>query len=194
MVESWEDKIKRLTGDYGLVFDCKAEGDNHIDLCLQYLCRRIPELDERSFLDVGCGSKAELSDKLGCWNGIDLMEPEKPFEGNYVVGDCHKLPYRKESFDTIFISHTLEHLLSPLIALDEARRVLKKDGDLIVGVPKDPYFMGPDHNYILTTKGWIHLLSQAGFTEIDYEEVSGCLNIHAKKTSYVADKGQEKIK
>ncbi len=65
-----------------------------------------------------------------------------------------KLPFKDESFDEIFASHVLEHLLDLGAALHEMYRVLRQGGTLIVvapyGVDKlyDPFH---HHPFDLTT-------------------------------------------
>lgn len=46
--------------------------------------------------------------------------------------DIHNLPYADQTFDHIFICFVLEHLSSPVNALREVRRVLKKDGTITI--------------------------------------------------------------
>jgi 2-polyprenyl-3-methyl-5-hydroxy-6-metoxy-1,4-benzoquinol methylase len=47
-----------------------------------------------------------------------------------------KLPYDTETFDVVLFCETLEHLaISPYIVLTEVRRVLKKDGILVLSTP-----------------------------------------------------------
>jgi ubiquinone/menaquinone biosynthesis C-methylase UbiE len=52
-----------------------------------------------------------------------------------VSGDVYALPFENESFDFIILSEVLEHLAEPFKALTEIKRVLKKNGSLIISVP-----------------------------------------------------------
>jgi len=100
------------------------------------------------FLDVGCGAGDNLlraKNQLNCKvTGID------PFPGEQGVGRyqseelkeiiidkgfAENLPYENESFDVVFCSHVLEHVNNEEKSLLEIRRVLKKDGVLIIGMP-----------------------------------------------------------
>lgn len=62
-----------------------------------------------------------------------------------IVADTHSLPFAAESFDCLFASEVLEHLRSPDLFRNEAIRVLRKGGKLILTVPflfhkhGDPY-------------------------------------------------------
>jgi SAM-dependent methyltransferase len=54
-----------------------------------------------------------------------------------VRGDCYRLPFRDASFDRVLNIYNLEHLVHLDFALEEARRVLKDDGVLMVSVPTE---------------------------------------------------------
>lgn len=54
-----------------------------------------------------------------------------------VRGDCYRLPFRDASFDRIINIYNLEHLVHLDFALEEARRVLKAEGELMVSVPTE---------------------------------------------------------
>lgn len=82
-------------------------------------------------LDVGCGDKPKGS--VNCDLNVDLT-----FEGgnqkqgiiinpkeirNFVRCDCHFLPFRTKSFETVLCSHVIEHIASPCKLLLELLRV-----------------------------------------------------------------------
>lgn len=50
-------------------------------------------------------------------------------------GVIEKIPFKNNSFDIIVLTEIIEHLPNPGIALKEVKRVLKKDGIVIVSVP-----------------------------------------------------------
>ena len=54
-----------------------------------------------------------------------------------VRGDCYRLPFKDASFDRVINIYNLEHLVHLDFALEEARRVLKNDGELMVSVPTE---------------------------------------------------------
>lgn len=55
-----------------------------------------------------------------------------------IVGSCSKIPLDDSSIDVVIASHILEHLPSLETDLNEIKRVLKKNGKLLVVLPCDP--------------------------------------------------------
>jgi ubiquinone/menaquinone biosynthesis C-methylase UbiE len=103
--------------------------------------------DNENLLDAGCGDGVLLKNlpkdkKLRCY-GIDY----NPFVKNLhikkckiLVSDIRKLPFVKNFFDKIFCLDILEHIIDIKKALFEIKRVLKKDGLLIVSGPTESLF------------------------------------------------------
>ena len=54
---------------------------------------------------------------------------------NFIRGNICDCPFTDEKFDILFALDVLEHVPDPLTALRECRRVLRKDGILIISVP-----------------------------------------------------------
>jgi SAM-dependent methyltransferase len=100
-------------------------------------------------------------------------------------GDIFHLPFRKESFDHIFVCFLLEHLENPLLALEKMRELLKEGGTITVieGDHGSALFF-PDSRYahqvidclvgiqrqmggnaMIGRELW-HLVHDAGFTEV----------------------------
>jgi SAM-dependent methyltransferase len=52
-----------------------------------------------------------------------------------VVGDVRKMKFKSNTFDFIYTMGTIEHLPSPIDAMKEISRVLKKGGKAVIGVP-----------------------------------------------------------
>src|SRR3989344_3966384 len=92
-------------------------------------------------LEVGCGSAfvslyfAKRGYDSVCLdiNKAILKEAEKNFkkegvEGEFVIGDAEKLPFKKEVFDIVTSFGLLEHFENPTKAISEMIRVLKPGG------------------------------------------------------------------
>ena len=54
----------------------------------------------------------------------------------------YTLTHKDKTFDVVFLLEVLEHLDHPELALAEIKRVLKDDGVLILGVPREPIWRG----------------------------------------------------
>jgi len=65
--------------------------------------------------------------------GIDIV-PNRSYVP-IVAGDMHRLPFKREVFNTVAMCHVLEHTDKPIILLKEVKRVLKIGGKLIIAIP-----------------------------------------------------------
>ena len=79
-------------------------------------------------LDVGCGANNFVR-SWGKGTGVDVF----PWAGvDVVVKDAAKLPFKDKTYDTISYLACLNHIPNRAAALDEAYRVLKPNGQVIV--------------------------------------------------------------
>lgn len=83
-------------------------------------------------LDVGCG-RNKLSSGSRKVVGIDKS---KDSDADVIVDiEKERLPFKDESIDRVYTSHTLEHIENILFVMNEFWRVLKWDGLLTIEVP-----------------------------------------------------------
>ena len=105
-------------------------------------------------LDIGCANSPYAS-LFPNRVGFDV-HAEK---GVDIIGDAHTLPFQDEEFEQILCTEVLEHLHTPQQALDEMRRVLKKDGTLILTTRfMFPLHDTPDDYFRYTKYGLQYLL------------------------------------
>ena len=122
----------------------------------------IPE--KSKFLDVGCGAgysmfraKKDLQcDCLGIdpnpkEHGVGRFTKEDYLSDKIIQGFSEALPFEDETFDVVYSSHVLEHVIDKKETLREMNRVLKRDGVLILGMPT-------------ASMAWINLFSSLFFT------------------------------
>ncbi|HSH58126.1 MAG TPA: class I SAM-dependent methyltransferase [Acidimicrobiales bacterium] len=121
-------------------------------------------------LDIGCGNGTWL-DRLQQLHpsvrtiGLDLSEgmlrsaAARKGPRPSVVADAQALPVRDESVDVALTMHMLYHVPDVPMALDEARRVLKREGRVFVTTP------GQNH------LGELRSLLEDAMTEVRGEEV-----------------------
>lgn len=98
-----------------------------------------------------------------------------------VTGKLENLRLGKESFDVVVINHVLEHVDNPRLMLSEIRRILKKDGIIVVGVPNIGSLMArirgskwaslrpEEHIWHFTPSTLKRLIKQEGFDIVHFE-------------------------
>ncbi|MBI5408321.1 MAG: class I SAM-dependent methyltransferase [Nitrospirae bacterium] len=91
----------------------------------------------KPFLEVGAGT-GRFAKELGIEFGIDpsseALEIAKQRGIKVRKAKGEDLPFKDETFGAVFILFTLCFVDNPLMVLAEAKRALKKDGGLIVGI------------------------------------------------------------
>lgn len=94
-------------------------------------------------LDVGCASGYMISEVSKTFPkaeyfGIDIYDKAIEYAKKiyphieFKVASASKLPFRDNSFDLILFYETIEHVQNPKECLSEIKRVLKRDGTLIL--------------------------------------------------------------
>lgn len=97
----------------------------------------------KKILDVGCASgwflKMMINKFPECRGyGVDVYKNAVYFgRENYPnldlrVADAHRLPFSNEYFDVVVCNEVLEHVVDPIKVLLEMRRVVKKEGLIVV--------------------------------------------------------------
>lgn len=109
-------------------------------------CRSLSKLAfGHPILDIGCGDGlfASIFFDMQIEQGMDISPTEATsarktgaYE-NVVVANAVNIPFKDESFTTVFGNCVLEHIPGIDNVLREISRVLKKDGKLIFTVPSD---------------------------------------------------------
>lgn len=108
---------------------------------VQSLIKRYNEIQNPKILDVGCGAGKHMSElrKVGRVWGIDQSPDavkycKKRGLKNVKIGNAEQTHLSSDSFDIITLLDVLEHT-DDNKTLKELRRILKKDGILIITVP-----------------------------------------------------------
>lgn len=124
--------------------------------------------DSLNVLDVGCGDGAigEAIRKMGD-NVVSVELPKVAVlaKSRYkvpsiVAGDAEHLPFRRETFDAVLSSELLEHLWDPHKFIEEAYKVLKNGGCLIIATPEGPESLRYDaHKHYFTVEILKNMLS-----------------------------------
>lgn len=108
-------------------------------------------------LDVGCGDGTVgnfLQENLGVKvTGIDISKEaiekaKKAGLDTRLLSSEAKFPFKDKTFDAVFWGDNVEHLFNPKACLKEIRRVLKKDGRLILSCPNMGYWRYRIHFFL----------------------------------------------
>jgi SAM-dependent methyltransferase len=129
-----------------------------------------------SILDVGCGTGANLK-MLGAYGsaeGVDISAQAVDFchqrgLDSVMLGAIEQLPHASGSFDLVTALDVIEHLDDDVAGLREMRRVLRRDGRLLVFVPAFMFLWGvqddvSNHRRRYTLPGLLGAVEAAGFS------------------------------
>lgn len=123
----------------GVLRTKKEERQQYLDDIKQEL-KYLNALPAGKILDVGCGLGFLLSgldakfDKYGV-EISKLASAEALNYGNIFNGTLENASYEENFFDVVILYHVIEHLDFPESVLKEIKRILKKDGKLLIGTP-----------------------------------------------------------
>ena len=106
-------------------------------------------------LDIGCGPTKVWPHLIGIDSGKDTDLFGIPMKPDIVVGDAKRMPlFADESVETVYSSHTLEHITEYRTALKEWWRLVKPGGHLILYLPHKDFYPNigqpggnPDHKH-----------------------------------------------
>jgi ubiquinone/menaquinone biosynthesis C-methylase UbiE len=137
---------QHFSNDHFDAIDALSEKENYFSPVLKEVATHL-EFDKVKVLDVGCGTGLFMKTIIdaGCTEcyGVDGSHGhlQRALKRGYkeirLVEDLSSsaLPFNDASFDFVVCKDVLEHLLHPLHALAEIKRVLKKNGLFLVHVP-----------------------------------------------------------
>lgn len=120
-------------------------------------------------LDIGCGNKpyeqmftGRITEYIGC----DIVQSsEKKVD---VISEATNIPLPDASFDTVFSTQTLEHVAEHQKLLNEAFRLLKPGGHIIVSAPLYWHLHEEPYDFFRFTKyGFEHIFEKAGFKTVE---------------------------
>jgi SAM-dependent methyltransferase len=122
-------------------------------------------------LDIGCGIGDMLAFRSNT-EGVDV----NPLNVAYCkslglearVMDIDVLPHASGNFDSVLLDNVLEHIEAPKPLLMEVRRVLRRGGRFVVGVPGSKGFASdPDHKIEYNEASLRACIEPAGFKHVE---------------------------
>lgn len=150
--------------------------------------RRIGAVATGRVLDIGCGHKRIYRSLPQTCEYLSLDYPLTG-EGRYgsrpdVFCDAAVLPLADGAVDTVLLLDVLEHVADAGRALNEARRVLRGGGHLIISVP----FLYPLHDAPQDFRRWTRFglereAQQGGFTIVELNAYGKSMELAALVTN-----------
>lgn len=160
--------------------DKKRPKSNYPNQLIQHLYKTYFDETHKSILDIACGRGDQLRAfaKLGLnVIGTDIDEdaremcaPNKVVIHDITKGNC---PLDSSSFDVIFNKSIIEHLHNPELLLEEASRLLRKNGLILTMCPSwvhmgwGPFYQDHTHHTPFTLPSLRDIHIKSGFEIID---------------------------
>lgn len=138
--------------------------------------------------DLGCGIRPYEQDILHeCdqYIGVDWGNTSHKLKAN-IISDLNKpLPIESNSADLVTSFQVLEHLSEPQTFLNEAHRILKKNGEIFLTVPFQWWMHEVPYDYYRYTRyGLKYLFEKAEFQDIEIKANSGFFTMWLLKINY----------
>ncbi|AGF58094.1 ubiquinone/menaquinone biosynthesis C-methylase UbiE [Clostridium saccharoperbutylacetonicum] len=144
----FKENSKNNFNKHAEIYDESDDGKFVAPMYGEIISRIISEKPKR-VLDLGCGTgnvlKRLKENKEIVLSGLDLsenmIEIAKKNVGDRAelkVGDAEYIPWNDDTFDVIVCNASFHHYPNPEKVLLEMKRVLKKNGTLIIGDPTCP--------------------------------------------------------
>jgi len=145
-----------------------------IQSLVEKICATLDNPNPR-ILDVGCGTGANLKmlAAYGRAEGVDISEQAVEFcrqrgLDSVKLGAAEELPYEDDSFELVTALDVVEHLDDDVAGLREMRRVLRRDGRVLLFVPAFMFLWGVQddvshHRRRYTLPSLLKAVEAAGF-------------------------------
>ena len=142
---------------------------------IRALVERILNNPNARILDVGCGTGANLKmlADYGRAEGVDISPQAVEFcrergLDSVKLGAAEQLPYENDSFELVTALDVIEHLDDDVAGLREMRRVLRRDGRVLLFVPAFMFLWGvqddvSNHRRRYTLPSLVKAVEAAGF-------------------------------
>lgn len=150
--------------------------------------KRYSNLIGETIYDLGCGEmpyKDFFLQFAKNYVGVDWSSTLHKLNADIIADLNQKLPIDAEVADTVVSISVLEHLCEPQTMIDEAWRILKPGGKMILQVPWQWWVHEAPYDFFRYTPfGLIYLFEKAGFKEIEVEPASGFFTMWFLKFNY----------
>jgi len=138
--------------------------------------------------DLGCGEapyKDFLLRHASQYVGIDWADSYHNTKADIVADLNVPLPIEAEVADTVISISVLEHLREPQNMLNEAFRILKPGGAIILQVPWQWWVHEAPYDYFrFTPYAFKYMLEKSGFVDVRVEPTGGFFSTIILKSNY----------
>lgn len=139
-------------------------------------------------VDLGCGEapyKEYFLQYADHYTGVDWTKTLHNSKADIVSDLNKKIEMDNDVADTVVTLSVMEHLCEPQVFLNEAYRILKKNGYIILQVPFQWWVHEAPHDYFrYTPYGLKYLFDKAGFKEVEIKPQSGFFTMWLLKFNY----------
>ena len=139
-------------------------------------------------LDIGCGQKpwrGIFAPHVNEHVGADHASTPHPADEIDIVASAYEIPLPDASFDTVLLTEVLEHLETPAVAIEEATRLLRAGGHLILTTPFAwPLHEEPRDFFRYSPHGLRHLAEGAGLEVVELRPLGGAWTTSALLLSW----------
>lgn len=150
--------------------------------------QRFTPLYQGQLYDLGCGEmpyKAWLLNYAESYTGVDWGSSLHEFKADVLADLNEPLPIDNEVADTVISLSVMEHLREPQQFLNEAHRILKPAGNIILQVPFMWWVHEAPYDYFRYTRyGLQYMFEKAGFQNIKVYEQTGFWMMWTLKFNY----------
>lgn len=138
--------------------------------------------------DLGCGEmpyKNWLLQHADQYTGVDWSDTLHTLKADIVADLNETLPIPNQSADTVLSLSVMEHLREPQTFLNEAHRILKPGGTMVLQVPFMWWVHEAPHDYFRYTQyGLQYMFKKAGFDNIVVHPQTGFWVMWTLKFNY----------
>lgn len=175
---------------------CKVDYTKHNWLVFKHAQKWLTEWARHirgTVYDLGCGERPyedfilQHGDK---YIGVDWSNTMHEFSAD-IVADLNQPLFmiNDESADTVFSVSVIEHLCEPQIFLNEACRILKKNGVMLLQVPFQWHIHEAPYDYYRYTEyGLKYMFTKAGFYDVKITPSAGFWSTIMLKINYYSTK------
>jgi SAM-dependent methyltransferase len=138
--------------------------------------------------DLGCGVRPyehDIKRYANSYVGVDWSNTLHGLRAEIVADLNQPLPIESSVANTVVSFQVLEHLREPQTMVNEAFRILRDNGRIFISVPFQWWVHEAPYDYFrYTCYGLEHILSKAGFVDIQVEAINGFWVMWALKFNY----------